>query len=383
MTTNKCRRRQSLLAFLVAAAAAGVILLFLLQAFSFRNSIIENQSLRRKLTSANLSQFTDPKTVTPRSDATPLETLEGEGINSRNYCQVVYILGVEGATHHGFIPIVEALANHQVDPESYLQYSVTSEPHALKAGLFGWFAARWRKWGFRVAPEIDDPAFVQRVVKESCPDNGQKHVLIEWASFPSGHEDDPRSYRVHRQHEWLSMTPEEIADNNEAQQQPFNLTAFVRAYSPYVDIKFVVIHRPFLETIASHYAWDGGAEIHSNIIRGFILILGRFLDAQRLDLVTGGPLWTLVCVERIMAKHYENLEDVKVARLNFLSHLSSFLGWPVSECPRCFDKWRESKKDPLAVLGPKNAEMLIEHTKLLEGVWPPSEEGVEEQQCGI
>ena len=44
----------------------------------------------------------DPKSVPIRSDS-PIE-------NNRNNRQIVYIMGVEGATHHGFILIIEALA---------------------------------------------------------------------------------------------------------------------------------------------------------------------------------------------------------------------------------------------------------------------------------
>jgi hypothetical protein len=36
-----------------------------------------------------------------------------------------------------FIPIVEALAQNQIDPESGLEYHVDVEPMSLKAGLFG------------------------------------------------------------------------------------------------------------------------------------------------------------------------------------------------------------------------------------------------------
>ena len=110
-------------------------------------------------------------------------------------------MGVEGATHHGFTPIIEALAQQQVDPDTGLKYIVDSNNSPLKAGLFGWYRGRVRRWGFRSDPEPGDPAFVRRVVKEICPNDGKKHVLIEWTSFPSGHEDDKRTYRVHRQHE--------------------------------------------------------------------------------------------------------------------------------------------------------------------------------------
>ena len=318
--------------------------------------------------SHSVGQFSDPKTVEIRIPGSQPIAVD-DAAKSRKNCQVVYIMGVEGATHHGVTPIIEALAKQQFDPESGHQYWVDSKPIYLKDGLFGWTTYIYKKWGFPVRPEIDDPDFVKRVVEKSCPADGRKHVLIEWASFPSGEEDDPR-YRVQRHHDWQSMSPDEIADDYRALQQPLNVTAFVQAYSPYVDIKFVVIHRPFLETIASHYKWDGGAVTHSNVIHGFLLILRRFLDAHPLDLATGGPLWTLLCLERIMSKNYEHEEDVEVARRNILSHLADFLGWPVKECKTCFNQWHESTKNPYEKLG-KDVDAVLEHAKQLEGVWPP------------
>ena len=305
---------------------------------------------------------------------------------SRKKCQIVYITGVEGATHHGFIPIIEALARNQVDPATGLGYEVDINPMSLKAGMFGWYSGKIRGWGFDASPppDVDDPAFVQRVVAESCPDDGRKHVLVEWASFPSGHEGDKRTYRVHRSHEWLTMSPEEIANTDEALSHPTNMNAFYQSYSPYVDIKYIVLHRPFLETIASHHEWDGGPVTHSNIIRGFMLMLRRFLDTHLYDLVTGRRLWSLVCVERIMAKNYDTEHDSLVARRHVLSYLAEFLDWPDGDCPQCFDGWRESTKDPLVTLGEENVQTLVEHMQYLEGVWPPpGEEGILEQQCGI
>ena len=361
----------------------------------------EARDHRRQLASKALSQFADPKSVTLRSDATlnkaeieigqqamsdggelPPEQFPFINHDSRKNCQIIYITGVEGATHHGFVPIIETLARNQVDPATGIPYHVDASPTALKAGLFGWFSGITRKWGFN-NPEIDDPAFVRRVIEESCPNDGKRHVLIEWASFPSGQSDDPRSYRVHRQKEWLSMTPEEIANDAEAMTHPLNMRAFYKAYSPFVEIKFVVLHRPFLETIASHSDWDGGPIIHSNVIRGFMLMIHNFLYSHKVDWVTGQSLWTIVCVDRLMTKNYGPGQDVRVARRNVVSGLAEFLDWPTGDCPHCFDEWYESTKDPIKVLGKKNVKILEEHMQLLEGVWPPRVEGggTIEQQC--
>ena len=161
----------------------------------------------------------------------------------RKNCQVVYIMGVEGVTHHGVFPIIEALAKQQVDPESGHQYHVVLHSKHLRAGLFGFYSNISRRWGFPVTPEIDDPLFVQQVVRAICPDDGNKHVIIESVSFPSGRENNQDDYRgISRQDDWQRMSPHNISNSIEALQQPMNVTAFVEAYSPYVDIKFVVIH---------------------------------------------------------------------------------------------------------------------------------------------
>lgn len=331
----------------------------------------------------SLSQFNDPKSVALRSDADNAELAE-----NRHNCQVVYIMGVEGATHHGFLPVLEKLASIQVDPTTGLKYEVNVNPVSLKAGLFGWFRNRHRQWGFHAGtPPVDDPDLVRSVVRSSCPVDGRRHVLLEWQSFPSGHEDDPRSYRVHRRHEWLGMTPLEIATSDAALQHPANMTAFAEAYAPFAQVRFVVLSRPFLETIASHPSWDEGPEVHSNIIRGFTLVLAGFLERHYYDVVDGARLWTMVCVERVMAKRYRNRRAVRNSRADIVSYLTEFLGWPVRECPQCFDSWHDSTKDPFDVLGrmgPNVVNELLEHKKLLEGVWPPlGEEGVLEQQCDL
>jgi len=374
---------------LLIFVSAGSLLVYSLGAAAAARS--DRRRLRRQgARAAGVARFRDPKSVTPK--AAPRNAPEDPAgarfapvdRAMRARCQIVYLLGVEGATHHGFMPVLEALARNQADAKGQA-YSVDASPMSLKAGLFGWFRkSKLQRWGFHNTPEVDDPDLVRAVMSASCPDDGRRHVLMEWASFPSGQEDDPRSYRVKRQRDWLTMTPEEVAESNEALQQPTNISAFYEAYSPYADIKFIVLHRPYLETIASHKDWDGGPTVHSNIIRGFMLILRRFLDTHPYDLVSGARLWSLVCVRSIMERNYESKHDLIVARKHVLAYLSKFLDWPNGDCRHCFDKWRESKKDARAVLGEKNVPIMMEHMEHMRGIWPPpGEEGIKEQQCEI
>ena len=49
------------------------------------------------------------------------------------------------------------------------------------------------------------------------------------------------------------MSAEEIVNTDEALSRPTSMNAFYQGYSPYVDIKFIVLHCPFFETITSHH----------------------------------------------------------------------------------------------------------------------------------
>ena len=174
------------------------------------------------------------------------------------------------------------------------------------------------------------------------------------------------------------MTPQEIANSESGQNQPTNLYEFYKSYSEYADVKFLVLHRPYLETIASHATWDGGPIVHSNIIRGFMMILRRFLDTHIVDPTSGQRLWLLICVEKHFAKYYNfNEPAVADARRKMLYEVATFLGWPVKDCPRCFDSWHESTKDYAATLGVENLKVLEEHRMSMEGIWPPN------RQCRV
>ena len=305
----------------------------------------------------------------------------------RENCQIIYIIGVEGSSHHGFLPIIKRLAEKQIDPDTGLQYDIDDTPRPLKAGLFGWYQTSFvkQKWGFKGDPGVDNPAFAESIISSMCPNDGRRHVVIEWASFPSGQETDIRSYRVKRQNDWLQMTPQEIANDPKALVHPVDLEAFYDTYATHAEIKLVVLHRPFLETITSHKDWDGGPIQHSNIISGFMIILSRFLNSHIDDLVTGTKLWTLLCMESIYAKNYQSAEEVNEARKRVLLDLVTFLGWPVTECVDCFNSWHESSKIPEKALGLENMKILFEHMAALEGIWPPkrSDDISQEQQCKL
>lgn len=146
-----------------------------------------------------------------------------------------------------------------------------------------------------------------------------------------------------------------------------------------------------METVASHQDWDENVLRHSNLIRGFMLILRRFLDEHHFDIV-GKQMWIIVCVERLTSQfyQYESEQGVQIdheawnaARQNILAYLADFLGWSQIECSDCFNSWREGLKDEVKTLKDDDIMPLLDHMKEIEMVWPPPmhQNELQVQQC--
>jgi len=144
---------------------------------------------------------------------------------------------------------------------------------------------------------------------------------------------------------------------------------------------------------------DGTVEQHSNVLRGFMLLLRRFLDDHPRDpLAPPGDrerrTWTLLCVERLMSSFYgdgngggTDAAAYDEGRRQIVSNLAKFLGWDNNrgtedECPDCFDGWVESGRNIVAELGEDNVHVLLDHMRKLGGIWPPEvEDPLPEQKC--
>ena len=343
----------------------------------------------------------------------------------RANCQIIYVLGVEGSIHHGFMPVIKSLAERQIDVRTGTPYRVVKGSEALRAAIFrpssSSSSSSSSGGGGSTGPRdndeggeddggdeeeerlcdspMSDPAFVQNVLDEICPDDDdteesrRHHVIIEGNSFPSGRERE--GYRVNRRKDWPDMTPEEVSRSTSAANHPTNLRTFHDSFGPYADVRFVVLHRPYLETIASHPDFDGGPVRHSVVISGFALLLGRFLAGHMYGYGGGGgaaaavPLWTLVCADRLTSMSFRSERELGESRGGVLALLASFLGWPDSHCPECFDGWAESAKtkssSPRERLGDDATEVLLDHARYLEAYWPPRrmEDGSPLQRCGL
>jgi hypothetical protein len=283
----------------------------------------------------------------------------------RRRCQIIYILGVEGTMHHGVEPIIETLARHQTD-ESGNPYNVVSSSDDLRYGLFGYPAGHF---GFWEVPPITDPTLVSKVISSICPNinnknDNQHYITIESTSFPSGGKHHATS-RIHRQSAWHQMTPSSIANSHSALNHPTNLYEFYNAYSVYADIKFVVLHRGFLDVIASHKNFDDGPLTHANVIQGYLILLSRFLEEHQKN-------WMLLDMDSILQKYNRDEMELERVRREMIYKLVDFLGWQEGECWDCFDAWVDSTSDAVALLGNPTVKKLMKQMVELEGVWPPS-----------
>ena len=159
----------------------------------------------------------DESATTPDSDNLEIDP------EVRNYCQLIYVLGVEGVGHHGFAPIMTELFERQMDQYPGKRYErLTQDNHLVQRAFYG------RKGS---ETDIDDPILVKKLIHKACPNDGAKHVVVLGTSFPS--KGYGSHYRVSRQREWATMSMEEMANSETALNHPINLRSFYNTYSPY------------------------------------------------------------------------------------------------------------------------------------------------------
>lgn len=337
-----------------------------------------------KVTKNDTFSTSQSRTITRNYSATPYDvklpvaatpSLPIPSEEQRRRCQIIYVLGVEGTMHHGVEPIIEALARHQIDQETNIPYNVRIKSDDLRYGLFAYPEGHFG-YNDMNPPPINDPSLVSKVHSAICPDDNRHHIIIESTSFPSGGKFHSMS-RIRRQSAWHQMTPESIANSHSALNHPTNLYEFFDAYSPYAQIKFVVLHRGFLETVASHKNFDGDALTHANVIHGYLILLGRFLDSHRYynNAAQDEKLWTVFNTDAISAKYYSDNNELEKARQETINKLQQFLGWSTEVNWRdCFHSWVDSSSNYVTLLGNKNVKLLTKQMEDLEEIWPPPQD---------
>jgi len=218
-----------------------------------------------------------------------------------------------------------------------------------------------------------DKSLIQHTIDRLCPDDGKTHVIIEDLDVMYRWIDREHRLRIRGKKKWSAMSMHDIVESQDAMSYPRNLELFLEAYSLFAEIHFVAIHRPFLDSLASHENWYQNINLYSNLIGGFMMILNLFLDGHTHDEVTGRKLWTLICLERLTSKYYNGNEDkMNFGRQEFLHHMVEFLSWDQSECKDCWSSWKEDSEtnfDPNSVES-NWMEILEVRRKELAEEWP-------------
>ena len=280
-------------------------------------------------------------------------------------CQIIYVVGVEGSAHHGASEVIASFAKRQVDGEGK-DYVVHFRNDYFRE-VIDWLNGKNVK---KVAKQV------RRDHMHQLCNDGRRHVIIEDNSFPSG-----SSVRG----QWKNMTATEIASSLKKHPHPIDLKAFAQDFSPFADVRYVVLHRPFINTVVAHHDFGGN---HATVIRGNLMYLAELLrgSGKGGKRAVGGAPWTLLCVDQLSNSRNSKVDGATATpRERILADLSHFLRWHHPDCPRCFAEWKDSTKDPEIILGQDGLKSMKDEREKLMGIWPPTlvEEGTLQQDCPL
>ncbi len=260
---------------------------------------------------------------------------------AKHKCQIIYVLGVEGGLQREVTTVLDTLARQQRDRETNKPHRVLLRPKILRKVL----TEQSTEGETTDISSFRDKSMIRQTVDRLCPDDGKTHVIIEDLDIMYRWIDREHRFRIRDKKKLSTMSMHELVESQDAMSYHHNLELFLEAYNPFAEIQFVALHRPFLDSLASHQNWYQDINLHSNLIGGFMIAVNNFLDSHTYDEVTGRRLWTLICLERLTSKHYNgNDEELNLAREDFLRHVVEFLSWDQSECKNCWSSWKEENE---------------------------------------
>lgn len=224
--------------------------------------------------------------------------------------KVIFLAGVEGTGHHGFMPM--------------LLYAAVRE---FGAGVLAW----WRSLRevLLKTPPSERRAKLRKLLTSMQASAGQEpRIIFEWCSYPFGEEHRDR---------WASGCADPTALlREESSGNPGNsvdLREFVELFKEYADVKVLVLQRGLVASSWSHKEWDQSLLHHSRVLALFNEYLTGVL--QGLDPST----WRWVAYEDVCTAHRHG------AFGNVASTLGAFLGLPAAPLQRAFERFRPSTKD--------------------------------------
>lgn len=259
-------------------------------------------------------------------------------------CQLIYVVAIEGSSHHGFLPVLERFVTEQVNEHGNSFNLYSNKRTVLQVMNFTDLKVR-KFWGYTGE---ESPEQRKEVMKTICPSDGSNNVIICDKSFPAFME-----YRK----KLVNMTAAEIAAHLKLNPNPISLIDLPQLFEPFADVHYILLHRQWLNTVASHPYFDGGFAEHGRVISGYQQYLGDLFSNN--DVVKAVPT-SVVCSDLMDQKEYQ--EQV-------LEELATQFQWKKNACSNCFDTWKASKKNPEIDI--QSFKYLIELQQNASSVWPP------------
>jgi len=249
--------------------------------------------------------------------------------------ELLYLVGVEGSSHHGVHDILSRLGADRCREHNYPDVkgarrmfwlsNSTKCLHAEQAqnertcplvvggeiakNIFGSFGGRS---DIRSSPIVYNSSAVLSIARDLQEVSPHKlnFLTIQGWSFPSG-----------------------LGKSKRNPPWPISISKLFDTLSPEMTVRFIVLQRPFAKCVFSHRWWDGGLVAHALKLAEYLKYFGEVLNSIPRE------QWRILPVECL----YKNKET----REKILQRLMEYLDWRPDgkiECCGCLDGWRESRE---------------------------------------
>jgi len=285
--------------------------------------------LVRELMKFNPSLGDEAKTIL-LSDSPVPPTTDGPSLPR---LKVIFLAGVEGTGHHGFMPM--------------LLYPAI---RAYGGRVLAWWRSL-REVLLKTPPTERRMKLKKLLESMEVSNSREPYVIFEWCSWPFGEE--------HRER-WANGCEDENALNREEQSgNPGNsvdLREFVDLFQEYGEVKILVLHRELVSAAWSHKEWDAGLVQHASVIALF----NEYITGVVQDL--SPEMWQWVTYEDISAAHASG-------NFNSIASIADFLGLSRSALERSFKYFRPSRKNASVEMPADSLQIIQKLNRERNGLW--------------
>lgn len=214
--------------------------------------------------------------------------------DARAACEIVSVIGLEGTGHHGLGPVLTSMLNFAENKQRVIRRSLIKSASANYTEIFSQYAA-------------------------SCKNKKVSCISVGGGSFPNSRS--PFTTKLKSQMRWNPENEKHWRFLMEV-GHPIQIEKFYLAAHQFCAVKFILLHRNFVDTNWSHKTWDTGIRGHSRVLGMF----AEYIDKNLQKLPTN--VWKRIDYEDF----WSNKREV------VLSDLSKFLNWKVSNVTAAFLK---------------------------------------------